>query len=333
MAGGWDQALDAMTDLNHAFKTEEYQKYLTGFASSMAGRGKTFNRDTMEVDDTPADAAGQAHIRGLVQTAMSTVNEGEPVWVSPDVCDLIDYAAEAPTFKLTPVWLDELFVPNAFVLLGQKMVQPDVRGLEFSYRAVSWRVVSTYGHENQAESGVVLCKWSHKNDGDDYWNPETGILSMADGESIEVKKRLLGGSALTLSHVGYIPFGNEAILQEPINARMIAMFEAMWRLAQQYVVLSGPERTSRPVWKRAATWKQIKEVTVLKLRRARPPTKYEGERDVEWSHRWMVSGHWRNQPYKVNGQTEYKQIWIESYVKGPEDKPLVVKRHAVEFTR
>ena len=44
-------------------------------------------------------------------------------------------------------------------------------------------------------------------------------------------------------------------------------------------------------------------------------------------------GHWRNQPYGTKEDRYYKQIWIAPYVKGPEDKPLVVKKRGVELTR
>lgn len=55
--------------------------------------------------------------------------------------------------------------------------------------------------------------------------------------------------------------------------------------------------------------------------------------DGNYSHRWIVQGHWRNQPYKENGETVHKVIWIAPYVKGPDDKPLIFKRRAFEFTR
>lgn len=50
---------------------------------------------------------------------------------------------------------------------------------------------------------------------------------------------------------------------------------------------------------------------------------------IDWSHRWEVRGHWRHVKglgkdragiYSVHGFT-----WVNNFVKGPEDKPLVVK--------
>lgn len=65
------------------------------------------------------------------------------------------------------------------------------------------------------------------------------------------------------------------------------------------------------------------KVTVVRLRRTAGMERLEGESLVEWAHRWIVKGHWRNQPYKNDdGTTRYERIWIAPYVKGPEGKPL-----------
>jgi hypothetical protein len=45
---------------------------------------------------------------------------------------------------------------------------------------------------------------------------------------------------------------------------------------------------------------------------------------VEWSRRWMVRGHWRLQPYGPERALR-RPVWIDPYVKGPEDKPLDVR--------
>jgi hypothetical protein len=69
------------------------------------------------------------------------------------------------------------------------------------------------------------------------------------------------------------------------------------------------------------------DVKVIQLRRtesqSRPPS--EGGEAVDWSCRWIVNGHWRNQPYK----DERKLIYIMPFVKGPDDKPLKVPTHTV----
>lgn len=69
------------------------------------------------------------------------------------------------------------------------------------------------------------------------------------------------------------------------------------------------------------------DVKVIQLRRAESqshPSNRNGEA-VDWSCRWIVGGHWRNQPYK----DERKLIYIMPYVKGPADMPLKVPTHTV----
>lgn len=64
-----------------------------------------------------------------------------------------------------------------------------------------------------------------------------------------------------------------------------------------------------------------KYITVVTLRRPKGIPSGEANH-VDWHQRWIVSGHWRWQPY---GDGTVRQIWIAPYVKGPEDKPLVVR--------
>lgn len=69
------------------------------------------------------------------------------------------------------------------------------------------------------------------------------------------------------------------------------------------------------------------EVKVVQLRRLENPQRTPGESEpVDWSCRWIVNGHWRNQ---ICAKGEHKLIYILPYVKGPEDKPLRVPAQTV----
>ncbi len=48
---------------------------------------------------------------------------------------------------------------------------------------------------------------------------------------------------------------------------------------------------------------------------------------VEWSHRWLVRGHWRRQFYPKRGGNA--PIWIHPHIKGPSDKPFVEPKPTV----
>lgn len=67
------------------------------------------------------------------------------------------------------------------------------------------------------------------------------------------------------------------------------------------------------------------------------PAKYSGSygsREVDWTHRFEVRGHWR----KVSGIGKDRQgnygtegfTWISSYVKGSDDLPLIKKQRVVQ---
>ena len=71
----------------------------------------------------------------------------------------------------------------------------------------------------------------------------------------------------------------------------------------------------------------------ITLRRVRPQeSKTNPEaRTVDWSCQWTVAGHWRKQLYRSTG--EKKPIWIDPYIKGPDDKPLKETRSRVIHVR
>jgi len=62
----------------------------------------------------------------------------------------------------------------------------------------------------------------------------------------------------------------------------------------------------------------IKIITLRRLEAARKEDPKSSE--VNWRWQWEVRGHWRNQYHPSTG--EHETIFIEAYIKGPEDKPL-----------
>jgi hypothetical protein len=65
------------------------------------------------------------------------------------------------------------------------------------------------------------------------------------------------------------------------------------------------------------------EVTFVLLRRVADGRreKAETETEVEWKHRWLVSGHLRAQWYP--SEQAHHLIWVAPYMKGPEDAPFL----------
>jgi hypothetical protein len=67
------------------------------------------------------------------------------------------------------------------------------------------------------------------------------------------------------------------------------------------------------------------EPRIIYLRRVthRPEDAADGT-GVEYTHRWWVKGHWRNQWYPT--ENRHKPLWIHPHIKGPDGLPIAAKR-------
>lgn len=141
-----------------------------------------------------------------------------------------------------------------------------------------------------------------------------GILSPVDLESNEIEFHRTPT---------YVTYYNLKFL-----ARKLAL--VVMRLAKEE---SLGEKSSETVGgsfnKKKSRNRRIDTVTCASLRRHRYISEAEREAESrEYSHRWIVRGHMRNQPIgprNAEGGQKHMRVWIAPYVKGPEDKPLIFK--------
>lgn len=115
------------------------------------------------------------------------------------------------------------------------------------------------------------------------------------------------------------PLGEEHVHEtEGTLARWF--FSALLWMDQKIVVAheTPPHRSLRRRLQRAN--EPVRQIRVITLRRASRETTDGTGGSVDWTCRWIVGGHWRQQPYPSTG--ERRPLWIMPYVKGPEDKPL-----------
>lgn len=107
------------------------------------------------------------------------------------------------------------------------------------------------------------------------------------------------------------------------------------RLVQEHVVVrvrEQPDRITRRQAIRAGI--DIPELTIVTLRRQHEragDAAPDDARTVEWSHRWTVRSHWRNQWYP--SQNRHAPKLIPMSIKGPEGLPLVIKERRFEVVR
>lgn len=316
MRQGWDDALELQNELHHAMKTEEFARFLRWFSSGQS-KGVSYLEYQVAPIEREMSESDMRYIVGAA-AAMAVTEMYVPMWVSSDVLDIVDYASE--TFKPEAVYPQDLIVPSAFCVFERPMYAKDIAGRTISFRAVSWGEFTDPSYSPGLRSGPMLALWHHyKDTNDDY--------SQAMGPWTE----RLAGSSLLLMQTSWGPWGDEQAMTDPAQFELFRQIQVLWRLAKQQVAIMGPQRVSRPTWRSKYNWREIKTVQVFTLRRSKTP-RYEGEESGRgYSHRFPVRGHWRDQWYP--SLKTHRQIWVNGYVKGPEDKPFVAKRQAVEFIR
>jgi hypothetical protein len=265
---------------------------------------------------------------------------GECYYVSPHMMDLA--VAASATMPDENIYASDAPSTHGFMWMPQPMRFMDIRGRVLSCSAVLWAAMG---------DGCVLWWFSDKDDPIDMVNIDMKRRFTAE-EIVAFPKLTLAAQASfrwgrplprTLTNATLIPNAAQADIHWdgdnlifrtteflPLDVQvkrdpLMAMLLVIWRLMQQTLTSVQRERTDRGTWRHA---KRVKfrdhEVTVIALRR-RAPSSEHGETTVEWSHQWIVRGHWRKQPCKVEGEWTHRVIWISPFLKGPEDAPLLIR--------
>lgn len=125
----------------------------------------------------------------------------------------------------------------------------------------------------------------------------------------------------------YVGLGETRLRSFPV--RQLICF---WRLCQQTLTAREYVHPDRHLAKRMVRRGfATSPITVITLRRQ--SAKREEGREVEWDHRWLRRGHWRQQWFG-SGESRYqKAIYINPTICGPEDKPLLIRPHVNILSR
>ena len=347
----WEEVVDAQVDLYKFWRSPVGEQYGHGFAESSA------NATYLSEEDKKAARLLQGEV---AMRAAQFLYEAEPIWVDPDMMTLTERAAES--FQPEPLHPNDILTDCGFLLLPRPVVVKDVWGKDMSYRAMSWKVVDftyritdTNDVVSEDKRGIFLYLYHQRGDPDGYDGVDTLIerktgmsfpsLSLThatpwvfgynyfDGtdrdESRQLQSVFLGeeGKRVVLVDGALQEVPTEEALQ---GIKSIAQFVgAMFRLLTQTITVRTEMVPPREFRKRAKPWLPERKVVVVTLRKRRegayPPDRDEG--GVEWTHRWLVSGHWRNQWFP--SLSVHRQIWISPFIKGPEELPLVIRAHRV----
>lgn len=117
------------------------------------------------------------------------------------------------------------------------------------------------------------------------------------------------------------------VTADPDMCTVLSTLAAAWLLMQQPALVDRttqqPDKATHRAYTRAG--RPDPDVTIVDLRHQYIPQDQDPgaeQAGSRYRHRWVVSGHWRNQPYGP-GRSLRRQTWVPAYVKGPEGAPLL----------
>jgi hypothetical protein len=201
---------------------------------------------------------------------------------------------------------------------------------------VAWRVDDN-DDDTQYGWGVRFTLYSHRLDMDDYPMPD---WMQKQAERI--------GHDWGYAHATTVPLelfnrpehmGNEG---DPA-ADWVHFVRVVLRLMNETIVVRSqhtPPRAQRRAAARTFKEEPSRLVNVIELRR---PSSREladdGNGGVEYSHRFIVRGHWRKGHWRkvrtnAGPQDRFiKQTWVGAYEKGPDNLPLIIKERVWVWDR
>jgi len=304
------QVLEEQVDLIRYWMSPRGVSYANGYLRSLDKTG-----------DTSFGPEWDAQF--LAQNEALRIDRAETYWVHADMVDLMVHAAESfPTSALQEI---DLPTPSGFVWLDKSFFTTDLREEQIGTRAFAWSHARMMAGLKEVP-GVQITFYSWRDDQDDE-----GLRNISEDNRRHLPKLLLW-------HHVHVPFGVEPPAVENVGG-MTKTVRAFWRFVQQKLPNNEPRRLDRPTRKRLDRTGYLyrqQEVRVISLRaREYAPRNDEGVsegREVAWSHRWIQRGHWGKRHCKCHPEG-FHVTWVKPGVKGPADRPLIVKDRVFRWNR
>lgn len=345
------EVLDAQGDLLTRLQTNPDFRDVVGLFSAVDGLGPDATREMI------LNGAGK-----FADQVKNAVQASYPYRVSYDMCTLLEAAAmdldETDTWDLTIAPTEFGFVRFDKPLEFVDQSIDGGRGNRMLVHFVIW---------GRGDGGSVMWAFNDRYSEPDGSDEIAQIYAMAkavqDGihtsksaeKAIERVRRASGRwNPVCIARQGVgKPLGPPVIIvksdpedpdAEDMEAtNLIRHMHALWLMLNQTITVTSDEHPERHARKRAIKKGIPSKVTLIHLRRAVYPHREEGESLVEWSHRWPVRGHWAwracsdKHPQAVQGAPVKGgvgvRVYIAPYIKGPDDKPLVLTQKVFSLER
>lgn len=322
------RALDAWREIGEQHCSKVGWNYLSGFNAEGARRRQLGTAHMAEFDEFP-DTVMQALVRSEIYA------------VRPDTVDLVSAAAE--TIPYHPVLAgDELPSDVGFAFLGKSIGRLDIRGKMLRVHALQWwpTTVQLVGPDGPTArvAAVAYLLYSRWDDPDDEYSQDPRSLQIGRmGLHWPLSMNgVYGADQAAFAHLpafmadlgedaGRLTISEEAWPE----AFFMRWLLSWWLLVKQEMLTISSVAVPRAARRRfERTTDRVMEVPGIKVvdlrrkeRAARDAAVEAGS--VDWTHRWGVRPHWRRQWYPST--QEHRMIFIGFQIRGPEDKPLILK--------
>jgi hypothetical protein len=182
------------------------------------------------------------------------------------------------------------------------------------------------------------------------WHDLAASFAAAGNEGTRSEEVIRALGPLVMAYTGVQPFGvefpgvGEDGIPEPLH-----YIHAVWLLLGTEIAAAGRGDVGRGTRRRVLKSIRHDQVTVITLRRpVHDRDTPGGQRDIDWSCRWIVRGFWRHLGgYGTIGHRHEGQgngrghcqacggrvTWVRPYVKGPDDRPLKATQTLYRLSR
>ena len=347
----WHDAYDAQMGLWRWYRTDGGKRWMSGLFADARGIPESFRGKLAKIYD------GE----------MGRLVECDPVYVSPEMTDVVDVARES--FEPEPLHEWDLATPRAFVYYARPVEIRDRNGDPIAIQAFSWaqeyavaddRVDEFFDRfsspEAETEHGPRLTVSeaeaaiadglveAHGIGVTIYAVRDAYVESAAHGDekAAAMLRRQAGTVPVVPCHLtpwqyGQTFAGNEIDVEgRPTGAQdWWKLLQTTLRLMQQKRPRSGygrPDRATRRAAERLG-FRPDTEILIVRLRKEEAPRPEDSEPSGRsLLHRHLRTGHWRNQWYP--SEQIHRQIYIDPTVVGDPSLPLLVRpRRVFQWTR
>jgi hypothetical protein len=385
------QTTMAAPDKAHGSAAHGVGEFIWGFASRVRRGASQSYEQHMFYPYLPSQGPEQA--AGWCRDVARGLFEATSYQVTAEMVDAVTGVYQKSTDGLFHVEEATLPSPSGFCWLDKPMIITDKWGRKVAERAITWSPVTSrvqYGQDRtdgfgrkvaaQVEDtpGIRLSTWSFIEDDRRLLEEASAAGTLPKDPSgkegwgylWEEFDELAKLGDLSLSHTLVVLFGDRHTWSfgkspHPEEAagdfrpdNMIAWVYALWMFMGSEIVVTPKTRMDRAALRRSPAPLRQNEVSVVLLRRSRiAPVGSDGpHKEIDWSCRWLVSGHHRHidsylsghhaaVPFKQPGSDhdicaicwrngEHVRVtWIRPFLKGPETAPLKATKKLMKLAR